>query len=510
MRGLCYTGGVRYRILPLFLLAGLLQAQTPAAPAVADPLGRTSPQSAIYQFLEACHARDYAKASYYMDLRQMTPADRAKNGLELSQQLEDLLDDTPFDIATLSRDPQGDVSEGLGFRFVHLATFHVGGQTQALQLEKVELKTGLRVWLVSAASVALIPTAHEAVSETPFEKHLPQPLVTFEILDTPVWRWFALILMGVAIWFLSSLIARVLVKVVRPLMEVSGLRGPIRLALASGGFRLAMEVAPPSSLLRLYIERGLQMLFVLALAWALTVIVDLLVARWHSRLDPRVAGISYSILPLGRQILRGIIFLFGFMWVVRAWGYDTTALLAGLGVGGIAIALAAQKTIENLFGGVSVISDRPVLVGDVCHFGDRTGTIMHIGLRSTRIRTPERTIVSVPNGQFSSITLENISARDKIWFHPTLSLRRDTTSEQLKNVLTSCHDVIVNHADVEPGKIPVRLIGLGTYSLDIEVNAYVTTTDNDQFLDIQQNLLLQLLQAVEQSGSALAVPWQQS
>ena len=356
----------------------------------------------------------------------------------------------------------------------------------------------------------MIPTAHQAVSETAFEKDLPQPLVTFEILDTAVWRWLALILMGVAFWYLASAIARALVAVLRPLLQAQGLRGPVRLALASAGFRLAMELAPPSTLLRLYIERGLQLAFALAVAWGLAVIIDLLGERWRSRLDPRLAGISYSVLPLGRQILRGIIFVFALLWVVRAWGYDTTALLAGLGVGGIAIALAAQKTIENLFGGVSVIGDRPVLVGDVCRFGDRIGTIMHIGLRSTRIRTPERTIVSVPNGQFSSITLENFSARDKIWFHPTLSLRRDTTSEQLKNVLTSCTDVIVKHADVEPGKIPVRLIGLGTYSLDIEVNAYVTTTDYDQFLDIQQDLLLQLLQAVEHSGAALAVPWQQS
>ena len=440
----------------------------------------------------------------------MTPADRAKNGPELSEQLEDLLDDTPFDIATLSRDPNGDLSDGLGSDFDRLATFHVGGHTQNLQLQKVELRPGLRVWLVSAPSVAMIPTAHQAVTETPFEKRLPEPLVAFEILDTPVWRWIALMLMAVTVWYLASLIARVLVTVVGPLIEAKGLRGPIRLALASIGFRLAMELAPPSSLLRLYIERGLQLVFALAIAWGLAVIIDLLVARWRSRLDPRLAGISYSVLPLGRQILRWIIFIFALLWVVRAWGYDTTALLAGLGVGGIAIALAAQKTIENLFGGVSVIGDRPVLVGDVCHFGDRTGTIMHIGLRSTRILTPERTIVSVPNAQFSSITLENISARDKIWFHPTLSLRRNTTSEQLKNVLTSCRDVIVNHPNVEPGTIPVRLIAIGTYSFDIEVNAYVTTTDYDQFLDLQQELLLQLLQAVELSGAALAVPWPQS
>jgi MscS family membrane protein len=500
---------VTLQILPLLLLTGLLQAQT-AAPPAADPLGRTSPQSSIYQFLEACHSRDYSKASYYLDLRQMNPADRAKKGPELAEQLEDLLDDTPFDIATLSREPNGDLTDGLSPNLEHLDTFHVGGQTQDLQLEKVDLKSGLKVWLVSAPSVAMIPTAHQAVTETPFEKDLPQPLVTIEILDTAVWRWLALILMGVATWYLASAIARALVAVMRRLTEASGLQGPIRLALASAGFRLAMELAPPSTLLRLYIERGLQLAFALAVAWGLAVIIDLLAARWGSRLDPRLAGISYSILPLGRQILRGIIFVFALLWVVRAWGYDTTALLAGLGVGGIAIALAAQKTIENLFGGVSVIGDRPVLVGDVCHFGDRTGTIMHIGLRSTSIRTAERTIVSVPNAQFSSIMLENISARDKIWFHPTLSLRRDTTSEQLKSVLTSCRDVIVNHPNVEPGTIPVRLIAIGTYSFDIEVNAYVTTTDYDQFLDLQQDLLLQLLQAVEHNGAKLAVPWPQS
>ena len=79
--------------------------------------------------------------------------------------------------------------------------------------------------------------------------------------------------------------------------------------------------------------------------------------------------------------------------------------MAGLGVGGLAVALAAQKTIENLFGGISVIGDRPVLVGDVCRFGNETGTVMHIGLRSTRIRTADRTIISIPNSQFSSMAL---------------------------------------------------------------------------------------------------------
>ena len=437
----------------------------------------------------------------------MSPEDRGKQGPDLSSQLEDLLDDTPFDIATLSRNPDGDQNDGLGFNFEHLDTFHVHGQTLDLQLERVQLKNGLRVWLVSAPSVAMIPAAHEAVAETSFEKHLPQVLVTFEILDTPVWRWLALALMAVALWFLAYGIARTLVAVMRPVLEAPSLEGPVRLALVAGGFHFAMQLAPPSSLLRLYIERGIQFALFLALAWAATVVVDLAATHWHSRLDPRVAAVSYSILPLGRQVIKVAIYLLALMAVVRAWGYDTTTILAGLGVGGLAVALAAQKTIENLFGGVSVIGDRPVLVGDVCRFGDRTGTVMHIGLRSTRMRTPERTIVSVPNGQFSSMMLENISGRDKIWFHHTLSVRRDTTADQLQHVLASCREILAEQPRLELGPVPVRLIGVGTYSLDIEVSAYVMTPDYDEFLAMQQDLLLQLLRAVEHAGAALAVPW---
>lgn len=274
--------------------------------------------------------------------------------------------------------------------------------------------------------------------------------------------------------------------------------------------RAFSEIASPSTLPRLFIERALGLIFSLAIAWAGTVVVDLLAKRWHSHLDPRVQAVSYSVLPLGRQVFKLSLFLVAILGVLSAWGYNTSTILAGLGVGGLAVALAAQKTIENLFGGISVIGDRPVLVGDVCHFGDRTGTVMHIGLRSTRIRTPDRTIISVPNGQFSSMALENISGRDKIWFHPTLNLRRDTTSDQLLQVLSSFRDILTGHPKVETGKIPVRFIGVGAYSLDVEVVAYVTTSDYDEFLALQQELLLKMLQAVEHAGTALAVPLQES
>jgi hypothetical protein len=128
----------------------------------------------------------------------------SKDGPELARQLEDLLDDTPFDIATLSRDPEGDQADGLSAARERLATFHVDGQTLELQLERVALKPGFQVWLVSADSVAMIPQAHQIVAETPFGKKLPQPLVTFEIFDTPVWRWIALVIMALVLWTVTS------------------------------------------------------------------------------------------------------------------------------------------------------------------------------------------------------------------------------------------------------------------------------------------------------------------
>jgi MscS family membrane protein len=497
------------RLLTAILLVGILRAQT-SVPEAKDPLGRSTPQESVFHFLEACHARDYSKALYYLDLRHMPAAERAKDGPELARQLEDLLDDTPFEITTLSRDPEGDQSDGLSPAFERLDTFHVDGETLDLQLERVELRLGLHVWLVSADSVAMIPKAHQAVAETPFEKKLPQQLVTLEVFDTPIWRWIALVLMAVALWIVAGFLSWVGVAALRPLVDAARFRGPVRVGLAVAGFRAALEIAPPATLSRTFIERALGLIFFLALAWVGAVVVDLTAERWRLRLDPRVQAVSYSVLPLGRQVLKLSLFLIAILGVLSVWGYNTSTILAGLGVGGIAVALAAQKTIENLFGGISVIGDRPVLVGDVCRFGDRVGTVMHIGLRSTRIRTPDRTIISVPNAMFSSMELENISGRDKIWFHPTLNLRRDTTSDQLAEVLSSFGKILTGHPKVETGKLPVRFVGVGSYSLDVEVVAYVTTSDYDEFLALQQELLLKMLQAVEHAGTALAVPLQES
>jgi MscS family membrane protein len=183
-------------------------------------------------------------------------------------------------------------------------------------------------------------------------------------------------------------------------------------------------------------------------------------------------------------------------------------VMAGLGVGGIAVALAAQKTLENVIGGVSLILDRVVLVGDTLKVGGIEGTVEDLGLRSTRIRTSERTVVSVPNGQIANMTLENTSLRDKFWFHPILALRYGTTLPQLEMVLDGIRRLLEEHRDLERESVRVNLLRCGATSLDVEVFAYVITRDSKQFLEIQERLLLRIMECIESAGVEIAPPAQ--
>jgi MscS family membrane protein len=212
-------------------------------------------------------------------------------------------------------------------------------------------------------------------------------------------------------------------------------------------------------------------------------------------------------MPLARRSLKVLAIAIAILATLSSWGYDTTALLAGLGVGGLAVALAAQKTIENLFGGIALTSDKPVLVGDFCRYGDKTGTVEDIGLRSTRIRTQDRTVVTVPNAEFSSLQIENFARRDKIWFRPILQLRKDTQPAQIRGILARLRELMQGHEKIEPTP-RVRFLAVAAHSVDIEIFSYVLTADYAEFLAVQEELLLRILEIVAEEGTALAVPTQ--
>lgn len=507
-------------LLSLVASAQILPSSKPTAPpANKDPLDRDSPQSSVVAFLEAAHAQNYSKAWRYLDLRNMPEDERLKNGTELVQQLQTILDrDTQFDVGNLSRDPQGDVTDNLALNRDRVDTFHVNGQTLDLDLERVTLHSGLSVWLFSSDSIARIPIIAQMTNNSVIERHLPLPLVNWQLIGTPLWRWIGLALLAFALAAFSKLLTRFalwltqqVVKRLAPNWNLSLLQtflGPLRLLLSVSLFRAGMEWFAPSALLRLYLGRVLAVLFFWGVFWLCGVIIDAIVRHLRARLEAKHRSFSYSVLPLSGRVAKIVVFALIIAAVLTAWGYNTTTLLAGLGIGGVALALASQKTIENLFGSVSVISDRPVSVGDFCKFGTGMGTVEDIGLRSTRIRTLDRTLVTVPNGSFSTMTLENFDRRDKTLFHVTLNLRRNTTPDQMRGLLQSITKLLKDNPKFETGPMPVRFVGIGTYSLDVEIFMYVLTLDGDEFNKIQQDLFLAILDAVESAGTALAVPTQ--
>jgi MscS family membrane protein len=183
-------------------------------------------------------------------------------------------------------------------------------------------------------------------------------------------------------------------------------------------------------------------------------------------------------------------------------------MLAGLGVGGIAVALAAQKTLENVIGGTSIIFDGAVRVGDLLKVGETLGTVKDIGLRSTRLRTFDRTVFTVPNGQIANVSLENLSLRDSFWFHHILGLRYETTVGQMRSVMHRITGLLENYPLVHHFPMPVRFFRLGAYSLDLEIFAHLAVRDLGHFLELQGRLLLQIMEVIEAESARLAIPAQ--
>jgi MscS family membrane protein len=177
-------------------------------------------------------------------------------------------------------------------------------------------------------------------------------------------------------------------------------------------------------------------------------------------------------------------------------------------VGGIAVALAAQKTLENVIAGISLIADQAVHVGDTLKVGDVVGTVEEVGLRSTRIRTTDRSVLCVPNSQIANMSLETLSARDRFWFHPIVSLRYETTPLQMRSVTADIYKLLAGHPSLDSSSARVRFVRLGASSLDVEIFAYLFARDWNHFLEIQEDLLLRVMEIIEHAGAEIAFPSQ--
>jgi MscS family membrane protein len=281
----------------------------------------------------------------------------------------------------------------------------------------------------------------------------------------------------------------------------------IRLILFSVAIRLVSSIST-SIVIRQFATRLAVIVGILGLGWLLIktngIVSELGLRSLRRR---RMLG-KVAMWTLVRRLFNAtVVIVVALTFLYRA-GVDLTAILTGLGIGGLAIALGAQKTLENLIGGLMIITDEPVRVGDFCRFADQMGTIEDIGLRSTRIRTLSRTVVAVPNGQLAAENIENFTVRDKFWLRHLIGVRYETSADQLRYLLAGIRTMLYSHPKVERDGARIRFVGFGGSSLDLEIFAYVRATEMPEFLAIQEDLLLRIMDIIAQAGTGIAFPSQ--
>ncbi len=331
-----------------------------------------------------------------------------------------------------------------------------------------------------------------------------------------VWQWIALPIALAVAWGcgygLSRLSRRLLASVVSKtearwddaLLRQSA--GPLTLGWMLGAFLLLTPWLELHTSAQELVQRILHGGFLLALLWGLARSIDVVREVLADSTWAKEHHASRSLLPLGARVGKVVVGAMALVAMISELGYPVASLLAGLGLGGLAFALAAQKTVENLFGAFSIGADQPFREGDFVRVEDCLGTIESVGLRSTRLRTLDRTMVTIPNGKLAEMRTETFGARDRIRLACTIGLVYATTADQIRNVLTEFERTLREHPQIWPDNVVVRFKELGASSLDVEVMAWFATSDWGEFQSIRQEVLLKFMEIVEHAGTSFAFP----
>jgi MscS family membrane protein len=213
-----------------------------------------------------------------------------------------------------------------------------------------------------------------------------------------------------------------------------------------------------------------------------------------------------SLLSVARNLLKIVIAVAGVVTTLGMLGYPVATVLAGLGIGGIALAFGAQKTIENLFGSISLAADQPFRVGDFVKIEDFTGNVERIGMRSTQIRTLDRTLITLPNGKLADMRIEDFASRDRIRFATTVGLPYGTTEPQVRQIVDGIEKLLRGMPRVWPDVVVSKLAAFSPSSIDVEVLCWFATGDFDEFRRLRQDALLGILRVVEEAGTSIAFP----
>lgn len=479
-------------------------------------IDRSSPRSTVVGYLLACRRGDFVSASHYLDLDGVAEKEQAARGARLARRLKIILDATYWvNPEALSNDPGGIPEAGLPADTERLTELEAEGHLVDVLLKRYVGADGSAVWVFHSATVDEIDVLYDVYGVGWFGDHLPTFFFTFELGQVQLWQWLAIVLL--------ILVGRPLSRIAADRLEgwaraVSGktstawddailevMRGPLRLALLVSIFFLAIPWLHLSEPATRTVGLLWRPVLVLCLAWLASRVVEML-SRLLSNEVGDASQVFKNFVPIFARIAKIGVWIIGVVVVLDQVGVEVMGLVAGLGIGGLAIAFAAQKTIENVFGSLAIAADRPFEIGDFVQIGGLSGTVEDVGLRSTKIRTAARTRVTIPNSAVMGDRVETFAARDRFLVKMSIGLLYSTSKSQLEFVIDEIKRYLGGHANVFQDLIRVRFQRFGDSALEVSVYTYILADSYNSYTAVAEEINFEIMAIVERAGTDFAFP----
>ena len=488
---------------------------TPATPPTQptlppDALHRETPRRTVLNFLKYAHRGDYATAAKYLQVSPKSDTDPE----ELARQLLTLMDTSlRASIALVSDAPEGSLDDSSDPNIEVIGEFHVGDSAASFTLIRVAQKKAGPIWLVSKETLDSVPHLFELAGAPAIDEYLPDFLIRYLLLGVPVGRWLA-ILLSIAVcifvaWGILRLIGLLLTYrdrhgTARRAHYWIAAKKPAAFITAIALNAICVYWIGLPILYRMYYFRMLSGLFAICVAWFIGAVLDANKQRMLANGREKKQAISRVQLLHG--IAKAVLIAICVLAILAILGFDTKTMLAGLGIGGIALALGAQKTLENLIGGITLVAADVFAIGDECVIDGRHVTVQEIGLRSLSVRAREGTQISFPNGMLAQVGIENVSRRNRFLLWTTLVISYETSLTQVRCVIARVREMLYAHSRIQQESARFRLASMTSVGYEVELFAFVQTTDGAEMAAIREDVFFRIADIAEAEGAVWAIP----
>ncbi|MEH6568076.1 MAG: mechanosensitive ion channel domain-containing protein [Halioglobus sp.] len=472
----------------------------------------TTPLTTLLGLRQAMGELNYAKAGGYLDTRYLPEDLDEFNDEQLIRALSMVWSQqNVIDISSISDSPEGNLKDGLPSYRDQIGNVTLSDGEIPIYLQRVPDGQGGKVWKLSNATVAQIPKMWDELGYSETALALGDILPEFSFMGMSNWQLVAIGLFFIFAWPVATLICVILMRITLlipngfPLGIERFYRGPMRFFVFIFLARFMVDQLALSMTARIFMESsGVDYFaFTVLLLGVLSLVRD-----YNIRKMERAGNAQYvALLKPVTTITKGLVITGIALFWAESAGYNMSTILAGLGVGSLAIALAAQKTLENVIGAFTLYTARPVNPGDLCRFGTVVGTVEEIGLRSTVLRTLNRTQVSIPNSVFSSGEVENFSVRDRIRFFHNLRLELPSAN-QLRLILGETRSLFYAHPEVLPETVSIRFEKIDDATAIIRIDAGIKTKVYQTYLAIAEDINLRIVEIIHDAGAMFSGPGQ--